>query len=210
MARRDFRRYENRPRSFSHRPSCSTRVGGGILSTHSMAGGLWGLVTALRLRIRAMGRSAGPSSFMKFRTGPPKLVVSFVPVASLIVLENTNMKRIGLLVVAVSLSLSLAAFAGEMSASNQAKSQSSPTGGAKGKTRVRGLAQMDPATQQKMVNEQIAQLQKEHQAAVSRAAGDQDTGREGKGDRDRRGTRQADGQARAGVSEEGRAVGSSS
>jgi len=80
-----------------------------------------------------------------------------------LVLENTNMKRIGLLVVAVSLSLSLAAFAGETSANN---SQSGPAG-AKGKTRVRGQARMDPATQQKVVNEQLAALQKEHQATVA-------------------------------------------
>jgi hypothetical protein len=72
------------------------------------------------------------------------------------------MKRIGLLVVALSLSLSLAAFAGETSASN---SQSSPAG-AKGKTRTRA-AKMDPATQQKALNDQIAQAQKEHQAAVA-------------------------------------------
>lgn len=74
------------------------------------------------------------------------------------------MKRIGLLVVAVSLSLSLAAFAGETSASN---SQNSPTGGAKAKTRVKGMGRMDPAMQQKSLNEQLAQAQKEHQAAVA-------------------------------------------
>jgi hypothetical protein len=73
------------------------------------------------------------------------------------------MKRIGLLVVAVSLSLSLAAFAGETSANN---SQSGPTAVAKGKTGAQKLARMDPATQQKVVNEQLAALQKEHQAAV--------------------------------------------
>jgi hypothetical protein len=73
------------------------------------------------------------------------------------------MKKIGLLVVAVSLSLSLAAFAGETSASN---SQNSPTGGAKGKTRTR-VAKMDPATQQKTLNEQLASAQKEHQAAIA-------------------------------------------
>lgn len=77
------------------------------------------------------------------------------------------MKRIGLLVVAVSLSLSLAAFAGETSARKQGNSQSSSTGGAKGKTRVRGLARIDPATQQKMLNEQIAGLKKEHQATIT-------------------------------------------
>ena len=66
------------------------------------------------------------------------------------------MKRIVLLVVAVSLSLSLAAFAGETSASNQ-------TGGVKGK----GKARVNPATQQKMLTDELAALQKEHQAAVA-------------------------------------------
>ena len=79
------------------------------------------------------------------------------------------MKKIGLLVVAVSLSLSLAAFAAETSASNQGKSPSSQTDGATGKGK--GKARVDPATQQKMLNEQLATLKKEHQATVTELQG---------------------------------------
>ncbi|MCX5644769.1 MAG: hypothetical protein NTZ17_08790 [Phycisphaerae bacterium] len=75
------------------------------------------------------------------------------------------MKKIGLLVVAASLSLCLAAFAGETSASN------SQSGGATGKARVRGQARMDPAAQQKVLTEQLAALQKEHQAAIGELQG---------------------------------------
>jgi Skp family chaperone for outer membrane proteins len=77
------------------------------------------------------------------------------------------MKKIGLLVVAVSLSLSLAAFAGGTSDD----SQSGQTSGAKGKARVRGQARIDPATQQKMLTEQLTSLQKEHQAAIGELQG---------------------------------------
>jgi hypothetical protein len=79
------------------------------------------------------------------------------------------MKKIGLLVVAVSLSLSLAAFAAETSASNQGKSPSSQTDGAKGKGK--GKARVDPATQQKMLNEQLTTLKQEHQATVTELQG---------------------------------------
>jgi hypothetical protein len=79
------------------------------------------------------------------------------------------MKKIGLLVIAASLSLSLAAFAGETSASNQGKSPSSQTDGAKAKGK--GKARVDPATQQKMLNEQLATLKKEHQATVTELQG---------------------------------------
>jgi len=74
------------------------------------------------------------------------------------------MKKMGLLVVVASLSLSLAAFAAETSASNQGKAPTGPTEVAKGK--VRGVGRVDPATQQKMLTEQLATFQKEHQAAL--------------------------------------------
>jgi hypothetical protein len=76
------------------------------------------------------------------------------------------MKKLGLLVVAVSLSLSLAAFAAETSTN---KSPSSQTDGAKGKGK--GKARVDPATQQKMLNEQLATLKKEHQATITELQG---------------------------------------
>ena len=81
------------------------------------------------------------------------------------------MKKIGLLVVAASLSLSLAAFAGETSGSNPDRSPSSQTDVAKGKGKGRGQARLDPATQQKMLNDQLATLKQEHQATVTELQG---------------------------------------
>jgi len=75
------------------------------------------------------------------------------------------------LVVAASLSLSLAALAGETSASNQGKSPSSQTDGAKGKGKVRGQPRVNPALQEKMLNEQLATLKKEHQATITELQG---------------------------------------
>ena len=90
-------------------PLVHTRVGGGILSTHSMAGGLWGLVTALLISCHGLLDRTVLIDEVSHRAA--EACCKLRPCGIVVVLENTNMKRIGLLVVAVSLSLSVAALA---------------------------------------------------------------------------------------------------
>ncbi|MCU0917413.1 MAG: hypothetical protein MUC88_23035 [Planctomycetes bacterium] len=71
------------------------------------------------------------------------------------------MKKIGLVSVAALLLMSTAALAAEKSANNQTKSRGDAAQ-ARGQMRDR----MDPAAQQKMLNDRIAALKKEHQAAL--------------------------------------------
>ncbi|MBM4028633.1 MAG: hypothetical protein FJ280_25040 [Planctomycetes bacterium] len=79
------------------------------------------------------------------------------------------MKKVGLVGLAVCLSLSWAAMAGATSVSKQGKAPDGPATAApdKDKARPQGRGQMDPAAQQKRVNEQLATLKTEHQAAMA-------------------------------------------
>jgi hypothetical protein len=76
------------------------------------------------------------------------------------------MKKMGLLVVAASLSLSLAALAGE-------KSANGPAEGAKDKVRAKSSTRdrMDPAAQKKALTEQLARFKQEHQAVMGELQG---------------------------------------
>jgi hypothetical protein len=92
--------------------------------------------------------------------------VSFTPAARFVVLEKTNMKKIGVLTVVVSLVLSLAAF-GADKAGNKT-SQTGQTQGAqdKGQSDVKGKGKgkaPDAAT----IEKELATLKAEHQAAMT-------------------------------------------
>jgi biopolymer transport protein ExbB/TolQ len=71
------------------------------------------------------------------------------------------MKKTGLLAVAVSLMLSLGAFAGEKAADAKARPQ------AEGKGKIRERARPDAAQTQKSLTDQLAALKQEHQAAMT-------------------------------------------
>jgi hypothetical protein len=75
-----------------------------------------------------------------------------------VVLENVDMKKIGLLAVAVALMLSVGAFAGEKAANTKAPSQT-PSGEVKAKGRGKAP---DAATLEK----ELATLKQDHQAAM--------------------------------------------
>ena len=71
------------------------------------------------------------------------------------------MKKTGLLAVAVSLMLSLGAYAGEKAADAKARPQ------AEGKGKIRDRARSDEAQSPKALASQIAQLKQEHQVAIN-------------------------------------------
>jgi hypothetical protein len=80
-------------------------------------------------------------------------------------LENVDMKKIGVLVVAVSLLLSLAAGAAEKAA-NKGKEQSANVS-AEGKAKMRDRARSEGAPSPEGLTKQLASLKQEHQAAMS-------------------------------------------
>jgi hypothetical protein len=127
-----------------------------------MAGSLWGVAYRTADSCNGLLGRTVLIGEVSHRAGEARCELR--PCGVFVVLENTNMKKIGLMVVAVSLSLSLAAFAGNKSASTTQtpSTQSQPEAKAKG----RGKALETPATLEK----ELAQLKQEQKATVDELA----------------------------------------